>query len=509
MNRIVVKNSIYMDNILVITQNLKLESLASLKNELFPGSALIVSTQFVFDNEREIIDNALGVKCEYVGFADLISDAERQKCDEDAFDPIPDNVGAYYAIIKNRKNEIIVKNLLAKYPCKNLLLLCDDLGIDETPWLNSGFKKVRGEYYYDHSQRQIASHRRIVSMIGGQVERIKRFYKADIWESYKNGQKYLFFGSTNRIGYRIDLEWKKARKRENIKFIFQFYSILLLGFMPKNKTIRLTTFHEDIRWNLPDHPNFNVKKIQDGYLPPNYTSRYLYYYGPRVEFYTWDVIGQHTFQYHNLKSRVMPIRKKLFLPDATYPIKLKKVLCAASGTGDWTAIKNRSDDDRLVWAMGKVAAMFPEVEFIFRCHPVWIHPEHSGVNAINRCAEYIKWLNLPNYKLSSHIPMANQKGEFVFSFKRSSFEEDLNGVDIVLGEHSVAMIDAGFKGIPFASCNLTGHRDFFEDITNLGFPHCESLDDMVNLLKSITTPRFKASYEQAIKNYNEMTDKEN
>ena len=51
----------------------------------------------------------------------------------------------------------------------------------------------------------------------------------------------------------------------------------------------------------------------------------------------------------------MPIRKKLFLPEARYPQKLRKVLCAASGTGDWTAIKNRSDDDRLVWAIGKVA----------------------------------------------------------------------------------------------------------------------------------------------------------
>ena len=497
-----------MDNILVITQNLKLESISSIKKELVPGRVLIVSTQFVFENEREIINNALEVNCEYVDFADLISDAERQKCDEEAFIPIPSNVGLYYAIIKEKKNEVIVANLLRKFPCKNLLLVCDDLGIDETPWLNAGFRKVLCEYYYDHSQGQSARRGRIASLIGSQIERIKRFYKADIWESCKDNKKYLFFGSTNRIGYRIDLEWKRAHKWENIKFILQFYLIRLLGFMPTNTTIRLTTFHEDNHWHLPDHPNFNVKKIQDGYLPPNYTSKYLYYFGPRVEFYTWDVMSQHTFQYHNLNSRVMPIRKKLFLPDAHYPQKLTKVLCAASGTGDWTAIKNRSDDDRLVWALGKVAALFPDVEFIYRCHPVWIHPEHSGINAINRCAEYISWLNLPNYKISSHIPIANNNGEFVFSFKRSSFEEDLKGVDVVLGEHSVAMIDAGFKGIPFVSCNMTGHRDFFEDITKLGFPHCESIDDIVNLLKSITTPDFKVSYDRAIKNYNEMTEME-
>ena len=497
-----------MDNIIVITQNLKLPSLCSIRDQLVPGEVLIVSTQFVFENEREIIDNALGVKCVYVDFADLINDAERQKCDEEAFEPTPDNLGIYYAIIKEKKNEVVVKKLLDKYPCNNLLLVCDDLGIDETPWLKAGFRKVICEYYYDHTQDNHVSRNRVVTLLYGLFSIIKKYYKADIWESYRDKQKFLFFGSTNRIGYRINLVWEKATKWENVKFIMQWFSLKLFGYVPKNKTIRLTTLHEDTHWSLPDHPNFNVKKIQDGYLPPNYTSKYLYYYGPQVEFYTWDVMGQHTFQYHHLNSRVMPIRKKLFLPEAHFPKKLTKVLCAASGTGDWTAIKNRSDDDRLVWAIGKVAKMFPDVEFIYRCHPVWIHPEHSGVNAINRCAEYISWLNLPNYKLSSNIPMANQNSGFVLSFKRSSFEEDLKGVDIVFGEHSVAMIDAGFKGIPFASCNMTGHRDFFEDLTKLGFPHCESIDDIVNLLKSVTTPEFKASYEQAIKNYNEMTDKE-
>lgn len=497
-----------MDNIIVITQNLKLESLASIKSELVRGDVLIVSTQFVFENEREIIDDALGVKCRYIDFADLITDAERQWCDEEAFEPIPHDVGMYYAIIKEKKNEVVVKNLLNRYPCESLLLVCDDLGIDETPWLNAGFRKIQCEYYYDHSKVFSSPRNRIVTLFRGQLERIKRYYKADIWESYKDGQKYLFFGTTNRIGYRIDLEWKKARKWENIKFILQFYSMRALNYMPKNKTVRLTSFHEDTHWHLPDHTHFNVKKIQDGYLPPNYTSKYLFFYGPQIEFYTWDVMGQHTFQYHHLNSRVMPIRKKLYLPEAHYPKKLKKVLCAASGTGDWTAIKNRSDDDRLVWAIGKVAAMFPDVEFVYRCHPVWIHPQHSGVNAINRCAEYISWLNLPNYKLSSNIPAANQNGEFVLSFKRSSFEDDLKDVDIVFGEHSVAMIDAGFKGIPFASCNMTGHRDFFEDITKLGFPHCENIDEIASLLRSLTTSEFKASYEQAIKNYNEMTDKE-
>ena len=498
-----------MDNILVISQNLKLKSLTSVKKELAQGSVLIVSTQFVFENERNIIDSALGVKCEYRDFADLLSDAERQKCDEDAYHTEQCDVTVYFAEIKRLKNEGIARRVLKEYPCKNRLILCDDLGIDENAWIGHGFRKVKGDYYHvGNPQPSINKLHRVLSIIASQLRLIPQFYKDTIWEAEYQGKKYQFFGSTNRIGYRMDLDFHQASRCENVKYIVSYFSCKLLGYMPRNKTIRMTTFHENGKWLLPDHPNLNVKKIQDGYLPPNYTSKYLLFYGNNTEFYTWDTIGRNTFYYHGLKNRIMPFRKKLFLPEPKYPKIVKKVLCVASGAGDWTAIKNRSDEDMMMWAFGKVAALFPEIEFVYRCHPVWVHPQHQGVNSINRAAEYFDYLNLPNLKLSGNIPAANQDGKFVLSYKRSSFEEDLKDVDLVFGEHSVSMIDAGFKDIIFASCNVTGHRNFFEDITKLGFPHCESVEEIVTLIKQVTSSEFKASYEKAIANYNEMTDKE-
>ena len=498
-----------MDNIIVITQNLKLESLSVLKDKLQAGSVLIVSTQFVFENEREIIDRSLGVKCEYVDFADLLSDAERQKCDEEAFDDSFRSVGQYYARIKILKNERIVARIEERYPCDNRLLVCDDLGVDGAVWEAQGYRPICCEYYhlkeYPLPTRKFS---RIWQHVIGQFRTISRYYKGDIWQTSFKGKKHLFFGSTNRIGYRLDLEFKKASKWENVKFIAAYYSIKLFHFMPKNETVRMTTFHEDAHWGLPDHKNFNVKKIQDGYLPPNYTSKYLYYYGRGTEFYAWDEIGCHTFQYHHLNYAIMPFRKKLYLPEPRFPKKVKRVLCVASGAGDWTAIKNRSDEDMMLWVFGKVAALFPEIEFVYRCHPVWIHPQHQGVNSIKRAAEYYDWLKLPNLKLSGNIPDANQGGQFVLSYKRSSFEEDLKDVDLVFGEHSVSMLDAGFKNILFASCNVTGHRNFWEDITKLGFPHCERVEDIVEIIKKAETPAFKMEYMQAVKRYNEMTDRE-
>ena len=493
-----------MDNIVVITQNVKLESLHLLREHLRGNETVVFSTQLVFENESSLIREQLGTECVFVNFTHLMDDTDFARCDEDAYSGQQSSVAVYYDVIRNLKNKTAVERLVESYPCNNRLLVCDDLGLDAKVWMEHGFKKVSCEYYHTPNE--------ITSRPAGRIESIisicKKFYLADIYKAYYLGQKHLFFGSLNRIEYRINLVFKKVSKWENIKYILTFFIIKALHRYPKNKVVRMSTLHESVSWNFPIHPNLNLKIIQDGYLPPNYSSKYLMFHGPYVEFYTWDIEGQKTFDYHHLKSRVLPFRKKLYLPEPVFPTKVKKVLCVASGAGDWTALKNRSNEDSMMEAFGKVAALFPDVEFIYRCHPVWIHPQHQGVNSINRAVEYLHWLNLPNLKISSNIPNAEEGGKFRLSYKRSSFEEDLKDVDIVFGEHSISMIDAAFKKILFCSVNVTGRRDLFCGISAMGFPHCESIDEIVNLFKILTTSEFKTSYKQAIKKYNEMTDKE-
>lgn len=171
-----------------------------------------------------------------------------------------------------------------------------------------------------------------------------------------------------------------------------------------------------------------------------------------------------------------------------------------------TAIKNRSDENKLLVAIGQVAARFPQVEFIYRCHSVMAQPLHEGVNAINRNADYIDWLELPNLHLSSNMPIANHYGNSSLSFKRSSFEEDLKGADVVFGEHSVSMIDAGLKGIVFASINVTGHRSHAQSLGDLGFPICSSIEEIEAFLLNLCDSCFQESYSNAIDNSNKMTD---
>ena len=212
------------------------------------------------------------------------------------------------------------------------------------------------------------------------------------------------------------------------------------------------------------------------------------------------------FRNQNIPVELLPFRKKLYMPEPKFS-PIHSVLCVASGAGDWTAMKNRSDEDMMIMAFVEIAKSYPAIRFVYRCHPTWIHPEHQGVNSINRVAEYFNWLNLPNLVLSGNIPTANLDS-FQLSFSRNSLEEDLKEADIVFGEHSVSMIDAAFLGIPFASVNMTGRRDFFCGMTDMGFPHCESLDEIEDVLNSITDPKFIEKYTEAVKRYNQMTDEE-
>lgn len=503
-----------MDSIIVITQNVKLDSLSRIKELLMPsGEKMILSTQFLFENEREKIDKILGFACIYKTFADILTDNEREACDKDAFCPKKQgqDVFAYYEDIKILKNKRLIEKLLLEYSFETKIIVADDLGISIDEWLVQGFKFVQCEYYhtpvfltrvYQNRIRKIITEnlKKILRKLFHCILLVKKSMKRQIFVAYKDGVKYLFYGSLNRISYRIDLEFKPAGRFENIKYLLNNWGLIM-----NDNTIRLSSFHEGYHI-MKDSARLNVKLVQDGYLPSNYSSNYLYFYGHNTEFYTWDNIGCNTFKYHHLPYKIMPVRKKLYIPTPNFPQKVKKVLCVASGSGDWTAVKNRSDDDMMVWAFGRLAKALPQVEFIYRCHPVWIHPLHSGVNSINRVAEYISWLKLPNLRISCNIPNANDGGKFTLSYKRSSFEEDLKDVDIVFGEHSIAMLDAAFKNILFSSCNMTGHRNYFEDITKLGFPHCESVEEMIELINSLNSVEFHNSYNLAIKNYNEMTD---
>lgn len=495
-----------MINIYVFTQNVKLKSFGKFVEK--GEKNIFVTTHMLFDYEKNYLCS-LFRDCKFYKFADFMNDKENEECDFDAYSE-KISVEEYYDRIKRLKNEKIVKKVLELYPDANKYLCASDLGIDEHVWLNANFRKIRMEYYYNCSTNE----KDIKAKIKNNLKRSKFIRKLntiikqrkwlsniteEIYVAFDGTKKYVFVGKMDRVSYRMDLKWEKSKEeRERLR---------KGKFETADKCQYLSSLHENSKCLVPDSYKYDVRYIQDGYLPPNYSSRYLRYKPKNVSYYTWDALGKRIFEYHSISAEIMPFRKKIFMPEANFKKQVKNILVATSGPGDWTAQKNRSDEDLMLQTFVEVAKRFPEINIIYRCHPTWIHPVHAGVNSINRAREYIAMTGLKNIHISSNIP-EEHLDSFILSFPRSSLEEDLKDADIVFGEHSVSLLDGAFKKIPFASVNVTNRRDLFCGITEMGFPHCSGAEDIIKLINEYGTDSFKLKYSRAIKKYNEMTNED-
>ena len=321
----------------------------------------------------------------------------------------------------------------------------------------------------------------------------------------------LFHGHLQRAGYRFNIHFEKnnweAFKHWIVKLLYFIFKIRI----KRPKVINITTLHEYGNYSyyeMVDIPEFNNYLVQDGILPCNDTCKYLFFYGKNTHFLSWDKLGNKIFEYHNIPVEIMPFRNIFPLPRPNFK-PIRTILCVSSGAGDWTAIKNRSDEDKTAVAFVEVASRYPDIEFTYRCHPTWVSKESQGVNSIYRLVKYFEDSGLTNIKVSSNIPSVfDEKGNLVVSQKRSSLDADLQDADFVFGVHSVSMIDGAMKCIPFASVNMSGRRNLFQGITELGFPHCENVDEICDVINSVQNRFFQENYINAINNYNRIISEE-
>lgn len=494
-----------MINIFLFSQNLKLDSFTSIvKNVSYADKNIFLSPHMLYENEKIFLENIFS-NCEYIKFADILCDSEAEACDINSYSENMTDVFEYYNVIKKKKNELISNKVLEQYKLFKGYILSSDLGIDRTVWKKKGFVDIKGDYYFicetnlkNQIKKKLKKNKYIYKLYKNIVQaKKKNIITEDVYVSRTSEMKYVFLGKMDRIAYRMNLKWEKSNE-ERIRLQDGKYG-------HKTKCQYLSTLHEAGKCVIPDREELDVRYIQDGYLPANYSSMYLKFKPSNVKYYAWDIVGEENFKLFKLPISIMPFRKKLYMPKAEFRPKVKTVLVATSGPGDWTAQKNRSDEDLMLHAFVEIAKQFPDIEFIYRCHPTWVHPEHNGVNSINRAGEYINFSGLKNIYLSSNIP-GEELSSFILSFPRSSLKEDLSKADIVFGEHSVSMIDAAFENIPFSSVNLTNRRNLFQSITDLGFPHCNSIGDITATINNYSSQSFQEAYNEAIDHYNKMTD---
>lgn len=491
--------------ILVFSQNLRLSSFRKWENVVKADDEyIIITSQHLFENERLYLTRIFK-NIRFFDFADFCKDEEMQDIDITAFQSNKDDYAKCIQESKKLKNELIIQKIFGRFEDFNGYVFSDDLGILASSWIEAGFSKMRGRYYWEKKRQHFFS--RLKESCRKRISYVKRYHSlrkrknplAEVYKAEFDGKMYLFIGKMHRIGYRLSLQFYHAADEEE-KYQRGIY-------YDRNHCQYLTTMHERWKCHVPDSPQYDVRWLQDGYLPDNYAYSDFSYKPHNVSYYAWDTMGEKVLKKNHLPVSLIPFRKKLYMPMPIFPRQIRRVLVIASGSGDWTALKNRSDDDMLVVVFSEIARRNPKIEFVYRCHPTWIHPDILGVNSIQRVADYFSWLNLPNLHLSAHIPVSSEVG-FQLSYPRSSLEEDLASADMVFGEHSISMVDASFQKIPFCVVNVTKRRNFFKSITDMGFPYATSLQEIEKIIGKIHDKNFQDEYINAVCHYNEMTDDE-
>jgi hypothetical protein len=484
---------------------------------------MILTPHALFDFEQQQVRDFFNGDILFKSFADFISDEEAAHCDEEAYNicmmAVRVNMGEYFSQIKDRKNRVIAGNIQKEYAFESGSLFSDDLGIDKTIWVEKGFID-NSTFNASHSPSHLNLVKRGFSLLirlcakesvildsvsvlrydgvaylfCGKVSRVQQYFKKDVTiERVQISLAPRFLRFVPGLAKRIErTTLNKAIRKDNIKKV--------LSSMHEH----CEQYKEVARWARVEYG-----VIQDGYIPENYLP-YLYkleYQG--ANFYVWDTLSAGLFVSNQMRVAILPLYASRELPEIKHlPKTIKTVLVLTSGAGDWTAVKNRSDDDLMLMAFVEVARIIPHINFIYRPHPFWVHPSHQGENSIERAVAYLKSTGLKNIKISAGSleqsrRYAHDRHLYV---EPKSLMDDIVQADLVFGEHSYSMIDAARTGKMFASVLIANRRDYFINYSKIGFFHLATKESIVQFINDVeNNPGIMCDkYNAAVRKHNAM-----
>lgn len=520
---------------------------ATQQNDL---TTFCISPHKLFDTEITCVKNQTTKEISFVSFYEFISQKEMEYCDTEADNIIIsekknryNQLGNYYSKIKELKNAIILKNIKSKYQLESKYILSDDLGIDVRIWLRNGFnscflpespKITISDKVAKPVKFIVWSVQSLAWLVRFLLQRLNNKTVISFFET--SAGTFILFGRQNRITQYLDSKkytlsplprWEVSylnnllilcsRSNNSPIAVDRLLSSFLLDILTLVfKTIKgedihtiISSMHEnnDMYGFLASKLGVKMVYLQDGFLPSYYPSAYLRYRLWANKYYIRDKLSKGIFERHSLNYELWDCYAKTTLPIIeAKKTKIQNVLFLTSGAGDWTALKNRSDEDLAFLAFIEAAKKRPDVKFIYRPHPLWMHPEHQGVKSIKRVIEYSEELKLPNFVVSAG---ALKEGITFMKDKHLSVEpttinHDINSADIVFGDHSQSLLTAAQRKKIIASVSLANRKEFFFDYTKLGFPILRSSEDMVSFIKEVETgSNFIEKYNESIKLYND------
>ncbi len=450
------------------------------------ANIVLVTTHALFDFEKRELAEAASGELTVLSFADLLDDATLLTCDQRSSDRLRDHAsvgqaaysGFFERVSCALKNEAIFRYLSAAYPGA-VFRYGNGLGIDATSWRPHSDETLPATPREAHAPAATNDDQVHAVTVGAHTYVFATAISRLVLRGTATVASRPLSGGLAHVLRQPD-PWATLRRH-------------LVGAIPPHTELHLaTTIHGyDPRLLAFQRP---LRVLVDGYHPPNYPRTYLDSYDSSVQFECRDPFSRQWFETHGRACQFgSHILEPAHMSEPTVRWRGRRpvIVVALNHAGDWSALINRSDTDRLVLATLDVARALPAVDVILRPHPTMVHPQHEGICSRERIERSVERAGLKNLVVSS-----------------ASLNEDFARGDIFISEYSQVLIDAISMGRLGVAANLTGRRSFLQAYEDLGLPSARCVHDLLALLRSIVsaTPESISRQRDLVRRFNALSE---
>lgn len=465
------------DWLIVFNQDFPLDTIKQL---VAPGGkAVFLTSHQLLENEVERVSELGLARTDVLTFSDLLSDVELEAIDNKISALLMQASSAEFMPrfsegINYEKNAGAFSKLKSRYSFGEIHSCCG-LGISARFW-----KEQNAQLYGEINE----------GVSRGLMDRIVA--KAnDLWRKIQvnlvrtQHVEHVFFGPVKRLRFKPGI----SIEPQTVRNAFGGYARLLRQRRKRGPVVPSTTIHGFTDPRLLDFPDLHV--FVDGFHPPNYSRSYIDVYGDSV-FVTRTMFDNQWFSRNGKRTMKLPaVISKESMREVVSTQGVHTIVALLNHAGDWSALINRSDTDRLICAVVKLARVFSNKNFIIRLHPTMIHRQHEGVDSIRRVRSYVAWAKLANLSVSE-----------------VELHEDFDRGDLFISEYSQTVIDAATMGKRVVIANFTGRRSFMACYEEIGFPCVSDHGQLQAWLEGVFQSTVECDLQQnrAVHLYNRMLD---
>lgn len=478
------------NSLLVLNQNVPLGHIRKLL--VRTKKNVILSTHLFFDFEREEIATE-DCDIEFYTYADFLTDQEMQEIDDRATELLFDIRGSskyalkHMSLSKKLKNQIVFDKVLSKYDVERIHCV-NGLGIDYSIWQKANAKRI-AKFWLPEL---------VLSFLGKTKRLIQRIFlsSTEFYLLRNKGKVYVFLSTIKRLKFCDEISIEKLSLGNMYLFLRRIFTLsfadarvpFLKSVLKKIKDeglkpILSTSIHQychDVEL-INSFSNLELNIFVDGFHPSNYPRTYLDSFA-KGKFIVQNYLNAAWFKLNGFDVDLLPgiIKSDSFNSEIRFAEStVKRVVLLLNHAGDWTALINRSDTDRLIVAFCALAKDYIDIEFVVRPHPTMTHVDHEGLYSRERIETYVSKQQRSNLKVSN-----------------SSLEEDLSSGDVFVSEYSQVLIDTFALGKIGIILNLSSRRNFMEDYAKLGFLHCDSDENFKSLMAGVIDKPIEYMKEQ-------------